>query len=734
MAKITDSLVWEGDKFNKKQGTMAIPAGPAGDDPGLFFLESRNTAGTLGGLYVWASSINEIRISATKPTAELTDGSALGTAASSGANNLLSNLGVTTINTSLISDTDVTDDLGSASYYWRYLYASKVFLSSTSTLTGGSSTAALVGDLTLAEGKITIDTTTDETTYVKKNVSAGTAPAVEIEITHADDQAVALLIDSDATGAYDAMQITHAGTGSGLKITTGAATGTALTLVAPASETTALALLDGTTGSWLGATNVGMLHLKADGTLAHANASLLYIAHSGTTAASAVGSSLRINDSATAGSAASIAAYVYSASQHVLKVQTNTVSKTALQIACAASTTAAMAIVAATDWIGASTVGALEITGTGVLEAGANLVRISSNAANTAASYLCEITSTGNFTNSTNGLCLRVTEAGTAAGTSYAAYILSTANNGLRVSTGAVGVTSLLVDGLQAQTASIAKIDAGTGTGWVGATGVGALHISGDGTLAHANASMLLIAHSGAMAASGLGGSLRITDTSSAVGGSYVAAITSTNNNLLYLLGVAVAKTQLTIQAPASQTAAMLILDGTTGSWLGANGVGMLQLQNDGGFAHVNASCLLITNSGIPADDSRGHCLRIVDTGNAAAGTMAYAAFMSSNDATVGTLYLSAAATKPALTVAQGTSSFAEVATMTGGVVNLVAVTDVTAVAPTGAEIAGGSLGAANTHAAGFMAVLDDNNAHAALFIILDDGASYHWIAATKCL
>jgi len=68
-----------------------------------------------------------------------------------GANTALSNLSSVAINTSLISDTDSTDDLGSSSKYWRNLYVDRIYLNSTATLDGSTAgTVALTGDLTVS--------------------------------------------------------------------------------------------------------------------------------------------------------------------------------------------------------------------------------------------------------------------------------------------------------------------------------------------------------------------------------------------------------------------------------------------------------------------------------------------------------------------------------------------------------------------------------------------------------
>lgn len=78
-------------------------------------------------------------------------------------------------------------------------------------------------------------------------------------------------------------------------------------------------------------------------------------------------------------------------------------------------------------------------------------------------------------------------------------------------------VTGTILESISAASATVSAAtftDTGTGaTGWLGADGVGQVQITCDGDLAHANASCLLIEYSGGGAATGLGTSLRITDT-----------------------------------------------------------------------------------------------------------------------------------------------------------------------------------------------------------------------------
>ena len=186
------------------------------------------------------------------------------------------------------------------------------------TITAGDLGIA-AGYVDLDNGIVTVDSTGDIANYFKRNYNGvGTAPVMTIESTHASGTQAALAVVQSGTGASDAMTIAHAGTGDGLKITTSDVAGTCLDLQCAASTTDSMLKVDGSTGNWLGATNVGMVNLVCDGALAHANASLLYIAYSGAGAATGLGTSLRIID--TGSTATSYAAYISAATGEALYV------------------------------------------------------------------------------------------------------------------------------------------------------------------------------------------------------------------------------------------------------------------------------------------------------------------------------------------------------------------------------------------------------------------------------
>jgi hypothetical protein len=136
--------------------------------------------------------------------------------------------------------------------------------------------------------------------HVKFDAGANTCTFTDLGLllTGADSSGTLLTIAGiDTTGNSDTVTIAQSGTGSGLKITCSEADSVALTALACANQTTSLVKIDGATANWIGATNVGMLHMTADTAFAHANATMLYVASSATPIASSLGCIARFLDS-----------------------------------------------------------------------------------------------------------------------------------------------------------------------------------------------------------------------------------------------------------------------------------------------------------------------------------------------------------------------------------------------------------------------------------------------------
>jgi len=121
----------------------------------------------------------------------------------------------------------------------------------------------------------------------------------------------AYLVDSGSVAGESYTMGIDTTANHGLNITTAAVTRRALTLAGPTSQTSSIAQIGATGVAWIGASNVGMLHLSATGTTAHINTSLLYMTKSGAPQNDSRGHMLRIVDtSAAAGGTAAYSVYI----------------------------------------------------------------------------------------------------------------------------------------------------------------------------------------------------------------------------------------------------------------------------------------------------------------------------------------------------------------------------------------------------------------------------------------
>jgi len=93
------------------------------------------------------------------------------------------------------------------------------------------------GDIDVDEGKLEIDTTANESSYIKRNQATTTTPILEIEETNASGDNPAILIDQNATaaGSYGIEVDTAGGTAAYLNLE--AAAGNGIVFATPASYT-----------------------------------------------------------------------------------------------------------------------------------------------------------------------------------------------------------------------------------------------------------------------------------------------------------------------------------------------------------------------------------------------------------------------------------------------------------------------------------------------------------------
>lgn len=595
--------------------------------------------------------------------------------------------------------------------------------------------------------------------------TTNTTPALKLNnqltITGADSAGILMAITgNDASGNSDTVTINHDGTSAGLKITCDGTTSVGLELASAATQTTTLALIDGTTGNWVGANDVGMVQLIKDTALANAGSSMLLITNSAQPVASAEGFGIRIVDTGTATTTAyamgisttnttpclflnnelvisgadgsgtlltvtSVNAsgdadgivITHSGSGDAIQLSpTDTDSVGINLIAKAASTVSILKVDAATNNVlladntglihvtndtaltdnGATLLYVANATGqpkdgaegflarfvdTGTARTGAHAVEIETTNTTPALKLNNQLTITG--TDST-GVLVAITGDDDTGDTDVMTIANGAASDAIQITNSDVGGTGLNVIATASQVTSSIIIDGAT-SNWDGADNVGMLHLTADDAAIHTGASMLVCRNTGTVIAAAEGFLARfIQDTGAAVTDAYAVEIETTNttpalklNNQLTISaadsagvlfditgtdtttdsdsvvishagdGDAIQVTTATATgsalnaiAAAAHTTSLVKIDGATGDWRGASNVGMLHLTSDGNLASVNASLLYIANSGVPTNDSRGSSLRIIDTGNAAAGTAGYAVYIQATDATVEALYI----------------------------------------------------------------------------------------------
>ena len=156
------------------------------------------------------------------------------------------------------------------------------------------------GNIDVDAGKLEVDTATDQTSYFKRNQGVTTGPVVEIEATHTGDDQPCLLVDQNATGAIDALQITIDGAGNGALVTAAAAGTTGYNFTAAASATGRAYYSN--LGAWLGTAGQGAIELVSNSATTIPAGQMMRLNQQGTgTHASAIeGSVFFAKDAATA--------------------------------------------------------------------------------------------------------------------------------------------------------------------------------------------------------------------------------------------------------------------------------------------------------------------------------------------------------------------------------------------------------------------------------------------------
>lgn len=423
-------------------------------------------------------------------------------------NDVIRATGNSTTSGAVIASVAVDATLAAGGFYYRaYGGAANVFTVGrygATVISGNASTDVLTltagdlqitaGDIDIDLGIITIDNTADEGNKIARNNGTGTNPVLEIEQTHASGGR-AFLVDQNATGDVDAVSIENAGTGYAVSTTAGAAGGEGYEYIAAASGTGVAFRGDGSTGSWIGANDVGMIDIDTDGALA-AGANLLRLDCTGTNAQNSFiceilssgniagatdGMCLNIVESGAA-AATSYAVRIASTSNEALHVDTGlSLFDERVTITLADNTGPALAITnpdttgntnavtitpsgsgagllitpQETDTQGllitvgaaSTTVPMIDIDGATadwIGGADAGCIDVTCDGALVADATLLRLASSGQPAAANDGICIDVKETGAAQATSYAVRISSTNNEALHVDAGAVLVDEIL--------------------------------------------------------------------------------------------------------------------------------------------------------------------------------------------------------------------------------------------------------------------------------------------------
>ena len=678
MAKTTDQYIsWHGDKSNDKRMIIGIPAGPDGDDPGLIFLESSSSAGTIGGIYVWADSSNVLHYSATKPTDEDGDGTALDSTTIAGASTkALDNLSGVAINTSLVSDTTATDNLGSSSIYWNNAYVTTLLLDSTHTMTTG----VFAGNWAFGVSGTGVDVQLFGDTTGSDVLWDCSADSLIFE----DDALLVLGTDSDVVFEFNGTTCELDFVAANTVLNFGATAGNDLVLHGASA---------GSDITWDASGDV--MYFADDTHLAFGDGIDMYLNFDATdlelrqTTPGTGGLKIGVDDAGidiTIFGDTSAYGVTWDASADTMTYLDST------KMAFGTSddiTFSYDGVNNELDILGSGKAVLFGVNDTGIdvkffgATAGDYMLWDETNdtllfedatisVAGANVTYTLGISTDELLFDGTDHANNGITFGTTGTHGTDITFQTITAGDTMVFDAGAKTFTltdvklscvqtatagvCLQLSGPAAQTVAIIDVVGTTGAGWDGASGVGMVNIASDGAFVNAASSSLNITTgTSAAIANGRGSGIRIVDTQTAGDDHWVAYIDTTNNDGLLITTGAVTDINLKLTGIQAQTNSMMIIDGSTGTgWDGADDVGMLQLTSDSAHVHAGATMLRVANSAQSIASAQGTLARFENTGTARAGAVMVEVVAKD-------------ATECALNVGSGYSTFAHKATFTAG-------------------------------------------------------------------
>ncbi|KKM80626.1 hypothetical protein LCGC14_1337930, partial [marine sediment metagenome] len=467
--------------------------------------------------------------------------------------------------------------------------------------------------------------------FIQSGTARTNATAVEIEVKatqpalavngitkiNGQDAAGATLFQVAGVGASgdaDAMSISNTGAGDCLQISPGETDTGGINMVALAAGTVPLIIVDGVTNDWDGANDKGMVNITHDTALIHAGSSLLYVAQTTAVKSDAEGFLARFFSDATAQTGAHAVEIEVTNTQPALKLNN-------------------------------------QLTITGI--------------------------------NST-GILAAITGIDTTGNTDTMTIDHSGSGNALYIDLNEADSQGLTIEPFTNATVAALEID-GDAAGWLGADDVGMVHLRNDIPTTNAGATLLLVedssqpisaaegflarfVHSGTARTNSSAveievpatqpalkmNGILVVDGQDSIGATLVQIINDSGGDNQDAMSINSEGTGDALQitcddadsvglnavAATSQTTSLIKADGATGSYLGAANVGLVHITSDGALADVASTLLYIANSGVPTNDARGTSLRIIDTGNAGAGTAGYSVYINTDDATMEAMYI----------------------------------------------------------------------------------------------
>jgi hypothetical protein len=616
-----------GDRMNRKQSIVMVPAQNVANKPGILNLQSVSGT-TVTDVFIWPNTSGVLRYGSTIPTAVDSDGTAVGSGAT-GADTALSNLAAVAINAGLIADSNNDTDLGSNTYSWRsaYIGTSLVFKEATANATVVAADHAVARTYTFpdAGAAATIMLNTGAANAViftngTSNITIGAAGVIDVAAAKTVNIDQNFTVNTEAVTLDQSLSTTDAvafATGSSignLTLANGSITdsGGAISFgnenltttgtINVDNDNTDITLgLDGATDSRIFFDGAGNLKFYDSNMGASRSLTELY---TGTTLNPSVSGDLSITDGK----------FTWTNATNEASAVWTFANTTAIDIAVASALTSGTA---------------LSITADSCAN-GKLLVLDSDGDVGASGYYIYALDGTNPmFTVGADGT---TAIAGTAGGTAALTVSLGDAvvTSGKLLVTSAADLTSKFTRNVTTLTSAMVEIEQGHASGGVG------LLVDQKAT---GDLNAIEITHAGT------GYAVTVSGVAATGGYEYISA--------------------------ASGTGAGLLLDGSTGTaaWTGANDTGFAIIQSDGILA-AGANLLRVSSTG--ANTAASHLVEVVSTGAATGSSNGTCLYLEDTGTpAAGTTYaLAISATQTggeALNVLAGKSLFAETVTITCG-------------------------------------------------------------------